>query len=235
MMSCEEFEDLSGAYALGALAADELRAAREHLASCDKHSEVAELQAVAVGLAGAAPEMAPPPGLKSRLMEAVRAEAPSTIRADEAPRRGFIDSIRDFFTRPGGGYALSGALAVVVAALVVWNVTLQSDDDTTAPSGQVVAQLSGEASGRVVVIPDQGLAVMEITDLPAIPADKVYQVWAISGGQPASVSAISMTVTGDLRTAMDFDPAGVDTIAITVEDAPGADQPTSDPIISGEL
>ena len=40
---------------------------------------------------------------------------------------------------------------------------------------------------------------MEVANLPAIPADKVYQVWAISDGKAASIGAVSMTVTGDLR------------------------------------
>jgi anti-sigma-K factor RskA len=232
-MNCEEFEELSGAYALGALTPEEMRAARAHLATCDRHADVPELQAVAAGLAAAVPEMEPPPALKSRIMDVVRAEAGAPAIVDAAPARpGIMDRVRGWLARPAFGYGLAGALAVVVAALLVWNVSLQSDD---GGGGQTVAELSGAASGRVILIEDEGLAVMEIEGLDALPTDQVYQVWAISGAEPTSLGAFGFTAGGNIRTVMSFDPSSVDTIAITIEPAPGSDLPTSDPIISGKL
>jgi anti-sigma-K factor RskA len=146
-------------------------------------------------------------------------------------RPGIMDRVRGWFARPALGYGLAGALAVVVAALLVWNVSLQSDDS----GGQTVAELSGAASGRVILIEDEGLAVMEIEGLEALPTDQVYQVWAISGAEPTSLGAFGFTAGGNIRTVMSLDPSSVDTIAITIEPAPGSDLPTSDPIISGKL
>ncbi|MEX0683278.1 MAG: anti-sigma factor [Dehalococcoidia bacterium] len=237
-MNCDEFEEISGAYALGALTDDELIAANDHLASCDQHHEMGELQAVAAGLAAAAPERAPPPALKSRLMDAIRAESSSEASepafTTEAPSRGFLHAIRGLFARPAfGGYALSGALAIVIAALAVWNVTLQSSEDEV--SGEVVSQLSGQSSGEFIVLKNHDLALLEIDDLPPLDSSQVYQLWAITDGQPASLGAFSKQSPGNVRTAIPFDPAGVDSIAITVEPAPGSQQPTSDPVVTGDL
>src|SRR4051794_41311136 len=74
-MSCEHRED-AGAWVLGALPEDEHERFAAHLPDCDvcRH-EVAELRMVADTLPLAAPQVAPPPELKERIMAAVRAEA----------------------------------------------------------------------------------------------------------------------------------------------------------------
>jgi anti-sigma-K factor RskA len=74
-MSCEHRED-AGAWVLGALPGDEARRFAAHLETCEICSrEVAELQMVADTLPLAAPQLAPPPELRERIMAAVRAEA----------------------------------------------------------------------------------------------------------------------------------------------------------------
>ena len=71
-MTCEQFEEMAGAYAIGALPRDEMSAAAEHLAACEKHPEVRELQLVVARLGSAAPDVEPPPALKARLMDVIR-------------------------------------------------------------------------------------------------------------------------------------------------------------------
>ena len=73
-MICEEVEELAGAYALGALPPDDLRGVEEHVLTCSKHPEIAELSAVASSLALASPEAEPPPALRARIMDVVREE-----------------------------------------------------------------------------------------------------------------------------------------------------------------
>jgi anti-sigma factor RsiW len=74
-MSCQHRED-AGAWVLGALPDDERERFAAHLAGCEICSqEIVELQMVADTLPLAAPQMAPPPELKERIMAAVRAEA----------------------------------------------------------------------------------------------------------------------------------------------------------------
>jgi anti-sigma-K factor RskA len=230
-VNCEQFEEISGAYALGALDEREMREAEEHLRSCERHAEVRELALVASGLASAPPQMDPPPALKSRLMEAARAEAAPEVAAAPADQGGSLwETIRSWVAGPRFGYALAGGLAIVVAALLLWNVSLQSDD---AGSAQTVVTLTGSASGQVIFLEDEGVAVMDVDGLEPLPADQVYQVWAISDGEAASLGFIEPAEDGQARTAMQLDLEDVDVIAVTVEQAPGAEQPTSDPIIQG--
>src|SRR5436190_13745217 len=74
-MSCEHRDD-AGAWVLDALPEEEHERFAAHLAGCDVcRREVAELQMVADTLPLAAPQVAPPPELKERIMSAVRAEA----------------------------------------------------------------------------------------------------------------------------------------------------------------
>ena len=82
-MSCAQVDELAGAYALGAVGADEDRAISEHLATCDRpHAEARELIGAggAMGVAEAA--VMPSPALRDRLMATVAATP-----QDHRPRR----------------------------------------------------------------------------------------------------------------------------------------------------
>ena len=232
-MNCEEFEELSGAYAIGALTQGERIAADAHLSGCDKHPDVAALTAAANSLALAAPQMEPPEHLKSRLMDAIRAEATGSERQAEqakAPRRGFGEVIRSWFGNTRLGYGMAAALSIVVAALLVWNVSLQG----SGGSNTQVIELTGQASGQVLYFEEKQVAVMDLQGLDDLPADKVYEVWALSDGQATALGVIVPT-NGTARASMQFDATGYDTIAVTIESAPGAEQPTTAPITAGEL
>jgi len=233
-MNCTEFQELSAAYALGAVSPEERVAAESHLRGCERHPEVAEYAAVAATLAVAAPEKDPPPALKARLLDAVRADlAPRELVRPGQP--GLLDTIRGWFTPARSGYAMSGVMAVLVAALLVWNISLQADDDSSG-GGQVVVQLSGAAQGRVMYLPDERIAVMDVTDLEPLPSDQTYQVWAIRDGQPVSLGLMAADPSGHSTAAMsDIDLAGVQQLAVTIEPAGGSAQPTSDPVLTGEV
>ena len=242
-MRCDEFDEIAGAYALGALPADEMDGAASHLATCHKHPEIVELAAVAASLAAGAPEMDPPPALKSRLIAAVHADiAAEASRSDESIKSardghrggGLITAILSWLSGPRLGYTMSATLAVVVAALVVWNLSIDTGSSAGTPT--TVVTLSGAASGHVAYYEADGVAIMDIEGLEPPSPGHVYQVWAVSAGQPASLGTLEVSEGGVAQAAMtgvSFD--GVDTIAVTVEQAPGADQPTTEPIISGNL
>jgi anti-sigma-K factor RskA len=83
-VTCEHRDD-AGAWVLGALPDDERDRFAAHLTGCQNcRQEVAELQMVADTLPLAAPQIAPPPELKQRIMAAVRAEAAPATAAPEA-------------------------------------------------------------------------------------------------------------------------------------------------------
>jgi anti-sigma-K factor RskA len=228
-MNCEEVEELAGAYALGALPGDERAAVAAHLESCNKHPEMAELQAAAASLALAAPEIDPAPALRSRLMEAIRAEpTPSRVPLSAPSRRSFGETIRGWFSNPWLGYGLAGALSVLIVGLVAWNVSLRGDATT-------ITTINGNASGRVFYIPGEKLAVMDAHDLTPLPADKVYEIWAMTGDAATPLGLLDVTPYGDATVLVPVDASGVDQLAVTAEAAPGVSQPTSAPVFTARF
>ena len=71
-MSCDEVDELAGAYAVEALPAEELEAVDEHIATCrvSDHTELRELQEAAGLLPFTVPPAAPPPELRLRILGA---------------------------------------------------------------------------------------------------------------------------------------------------------------------
>jgi anti-sigma-K factor RskA len=226
-MNCDEIEELAGAYAFGALPEAERAAVSEHLATCERHPQMRELEAVAASLALAADEIEPPPALKSRLMDAIRAETTTQAAPISQPRRGLGDVIRGWFASPRLGYAMSVALAVAVVGLLAWNITIQSGSSDT-----VVVNISGSATGHVIYLKNDGLAVMDVHGLQPLPSGKVYEVWSISSGKATALGLLKTTTNGEASASMPFNDSGVDVVAVTVEQSPGVGQPTSQPIFS---
>ncbi len=233
-MNCEEVEDLIAAYALGALPGEKLSEIGEHLASCANHPEAADLRAVAASLALAAPEMEPPPALKARLMEAIRADAAKTAKAKWG---GLLGWLRSVLSQRAAPYALAGAVAAAVAALVVWLAVFQGGEQEllVREFGQ-----PGAINGRMVYDSDSKTLLLTAFGLEPLPADKSYQLWTISGSQPTSVGLLKPAnqaagETEGIWTFENIDLGGVDAIAVTVEPLGGSPQPTTEPILQAEL
>lgn len=233
-MKCEEVEELAGAYALQALPAETLREVREHLESCSQHSEVAGLQAVASTLSAAAPEMEPPPGLKTRLMGAIRQEAAPA--AEGVPHEMDGSWLRRWLSPTVRPYVLAAVLAIAVAALASWNVYLQTSDG----GGQDVTFVraltdGGGAQGRIVYIQEEQLAVITVHGLAPLPTDQTYQVWAISGGTPTGIGLFNTSESGEASAAIQFDLSEAEIVAVTVEPAGGSPQPTTEPVLTAQI
>ena len=172
-LRCSEVADLAPAFVLGALEAAELDAVRRHLAECpEPHPEMAELGAVVPVLFEQVDPVAPPEGLKARILAAAAAEgAPASattavrpaavepIRPDTAPasarptlpaepRRPVVVERQGWgsaFRRPIWA-AVSAAALVAAIALGAWNLQLRNEiSGLTAYRDGVVAVLDEAA------------------------------------------------------------------------------------------
>jgi hypothetical protein len=91
--------------------------------------------------------------------------------------------------------------------------------------------------GKVFVNPSQGVLLIA-SNLPATPADKIYEMWIIrKGAKPVPAGLFQSQDDGS---AMHVRPGAVDlastaAIAVTVENQAGADQPTTTPLIVAPL
>ncbi len=231
-MNCEQVEELAGAYALGALPPGEKADVERHLASCDRHPEMRELQAVAASLASAAPPLRPSAALRSRLMAAVRAESTAVPLAEPAMQEppGILARL---FSPRVAPYSLAAGLAVIVMALVGWNLYLQMSDNGNAAVVRTIS--AGVTTGRIVYLPDEHIAIMTMDGLADPPADRAYQAWSLTGGQARSLGVLPAPRDGHIDAVLSGDLAGADRIAVTVEPAGGSDQPTSAPLFAADL
>lgn len=240
-MSCSQVDELSGAYALGAVAADEDRAISEHLATCDgPHEEARELidAAAAVGVAEAA--VSPGPALRDRLMATVAVTAQEHRPAAASP---MPESEREP-SRPWWRLqpAMAGIAAVALAAAVglgAWGLNLNAqlaerEDALRAVANAEAAYAVAGSAGAGWVIESASVAHFVAEDLAELPADHIYELWLLdAAGTPTAVGTLDDP--DDLViVALEHDLAGAATFAVTVE-AERVEAPTSDPVLVASL
>lgn len=232
-------QELLGAYALDAVSAEERRAVEAHLLECPRcRAEVAEHLETAAMLAGSG---AAPDGVWDRIASSL-GDAPVVLDLERAGRR--RDPWR-WITSAVAAVAVAAALSLGVAVREtqqrVDRITagLQQDGLEAAamaavfdPDATSITLTSSDGSVRVdaVVLP-RGTGYLVRDDLPALPAGRTYQLWALGGANP-----ISAGVLGDDPGIVAFrvDP-GLRGLAITRERAGGSVSPSLPPLAAGEV
>jgi len=226
---------LSGAYAVDALDDIERAAFERHLAECPEcRDEVASLQEVS-GLLAETVEVAPPAGLRDRVLAQVATTRPLPPQVTApAPRHQH---------RPQRRFAVLVAAAAAVVAVGAGAVIAQqpwSDETSQVPSAaDEVLQASdarsssldfeGGASATVTHSDSVGKAVIETSKMPAPPEGTVYQLWLDQPGD-GMVSAGFMSPDADQTVVLEGDATTASGAGITVEPEGGSAAPTSEPI-----
>ncbi|HEX2104371.1 MAG TPA: anti-sigma factor [Solirubrobacteraceae bacterium] len=259
-MSCEHRDD-AGAWVLGALPDAERERFAAHLPGCEICTrEVADLQMVADTLPLAAPQVAPPPELKERIMSVVRAEAavmhaagpaadvpgaeatagpataePAAAEPPAAPARERQPKER----RPWWGRLPSLALrplpaavaaAVIIAIGVGGGVLLTGGDEARTVEAQVVAPSAPAA--RASLTTEGERATLRVQDFPPPPSGRVYQVWLKRPNRPPDpTTALFTTRDGDATVEVPGSVEGVEQVLVTAEPDGGSREPTRDPVI----
>lgn len=216
-MEREEIHDLTAAYALDALAPADERDFEQHLRHCARcREELAALLETAADLAHAGPVATPPPALRARVLDQVRAE------------RGNVRPLRPRWAVPVAAAAAVAACAAV--ALGAWAASLHGRlDDRTSALGQrdsVLAVLQAPGARRVALaggkgalyVSRTGQAALVLAGLPAAPPGKRYEAWVIAGkaakpaglfaGGSASAVALGPAVGRGSRVGVTLEPAG---------------------------
>lgn len=255
-MSRDEMDELAAGYALGALDAED-RARFETLLRGDEAARGAlrRFEETLVRVAAERPE-APPPEVKAALMARIAASP----RAGNGARVVALRPRRSLWT-----VVLAGAMAAGVAAIAVGLVvssryerrlealggearTLKAELDRQAsvlailrdPATQMVA-LSGQspspgAHARMLWHEKAG-GLLVAAGLPAPPAGKAYQLWAIAGTSapvPAGVFTVDPKGTGSLRVPPLPGVSRVDLFAVTLEPEGGVPAPTGAMYLAGK-
>jgi anti-sigma factor RsiW len=253
-LTCADVTDLAGLYALDALEPAERARVEAHLATCPQaHAEFAAVGGVAPALASLADPVDAPSSLKDKVMADYRAGAAAGVAAPVVVRRAPTPVIPLRPARPSWlGWAAAAAAVLLIAVLGGWGYVNQSRADAEGHRAQVLAQaidimsapgssialMRGTASAAgasgFAALSANGTGYLVLTDLPAAPAGQTYQAWYISIGGPSSAGLVSVDRDGFAVMALPFQN-GADLVALTLEPAGGSPQPTSDPIVAGEL
>jgi anti-sigma-K factor RskA len=206
--------ELSAAYALDALDADERREFEEHLTHCPECREaVASFQETASALAHQVDMPPPPPSLRERILEQVRRE-----RSNVVP------------LRPRWVFPATATVAAVAAGAAlgrgVWAATLNN----RLGERPEAVQLTGAIGSLIVSRGNEGTLVVK--DLPPPPIGKTYEAWVIQGEKPLPAG----TFSGGDRVAFVLTrkvPDGA-IVAVTLEPAGGVEKPTTNPLFKSE-
>lgn len=236
---CDHAVD-AGAYLLRALPPEDHDEFAAHLRTCHAcRHEVEHLQIVVDTLPIAAPQLAPPPELKDRIMRVVDAEAEllraAGPEADRVPkpkhasRRARWGS--GLFLRP----VVAGALASVFLALGVVAGLLASNDSEPA-TRSVLASVSAPGATATVSL-TSNRAALHVKRLPAPPPGKSYQVWLKRGDVITPTHTIFNVRKSDgaAVVAIEESVEGADQILVTDEPDGGSPSPTGDQLISANL
>lgn len=209
-------DELLALYALDALDDAERRLVDEAVAASPRLArDLAEHQRVAAAL-GEHVAVAPPPGLKDRVMAAAfEVAAPREVEMTEAPAV-VVPLSRARDRRRPLGAIIAGGLAVA-AALALAVVQLGGSDDTET------IELVGAGPGRIEVVIDDGTLEVSGSDLPAVGDDRTYQLWMVDGESGVrSAGLFAPGEQGTVDTTFRVELADATVLAVTVEPAGGS-------------
>ena len=260
-LGCERFEEICALVAAGAALPEEEQALQTHLAEGCLACAAAhrELRETVAHLSKTFTPVAPPPTVRSRLLDAISREAEVTPGTPMARP----SKLRQGFPKIPWPWAAGWALAAGLAMILLWNTNIQREaairyEDKIhslrltleekekalqliqARQTQTV-QLAGlppspNAFGKVFWNQKANAGILVAFDLPPLPEGKVYQLWAIQGAVPVDAGVFSLDTAGTaaLRLKPLPDPRQtVQLFAITVEPAGGSPQPTGAMYLKG--
>jgi anti-sigma-K factor RskA len=213
------FHEDIGAYLLGALDDRERREFERHADTCAEcQEELERLRPAADALPASVEQVAPPPGLKARLMAEVEPERRPARRPERARRR-----LR--WLRPA-------LVAAAVGLLVGIGVSQLGGDEDTRTVAATVDEAMPRAGGDLEIQDDS--ATLRLHDMPDLGGRRVYQVWLQQDDRlvPARTFEVGASGRGDVDLR---DVGDADGVYVTREPRGGAQVPSEDPIVSVPL
>ena len=245
-MTHDELAALVSAHALHALDPEEAAMVERLIESSPEwRAAFEEALETAAGLALVPAAIEPPADLRSRILDAARAEpqgAPAEPAAEPVDELGARRAKRERSALRL--FAAAMAVAAVVFGVLAFTQRQEADDLRSqasrneevaallaAPGTRVVTLTGSETAGGAAVVLPEGQAPVLISTLGDAPADRTYQIWGIpdDGGAPRSLGFAGEGSDVVPLPADAFD--GASTVAMTLEPEGGSPGPTTTPFL----
>jgi len=244
MTDHQQFGDLAGAYALGALDAADYEAFTGHLPACREcQLLVADARLVAEAMPHMLTPVEPPAALRNRIMMAARPAKAAFPVAWLAMAAGVLAAVAGTLAWTQYRQAAASQVATAqsqaqvetlqtqLAALQVQADAARQAIDILAADDLARVDLKGQpaapsSTGRAYWSPTRGL-LFSAVNLPALPEGRVYQLWYVTAAAPVSAALVTPDAAGRY-TVMAKAPAGVapTAFAVTIEPAGGLAAPS---------
>ena len=255
-MNHEEWLERADIYALGALDGEERLSFEAHLAegcsACeDRLREARESLTV---LPRSLTLVVPPPAVKARLLDRIALESPPSApdRARSRPRwiwwsgwggalaaAGLLVAVSwSLSTTRDEVERLRGRMAVLQGELAEREETLRLLSDPQVRYVSLAGlKASPAASGWLLWNPVTRRGLLLTRGLPAAPADRTYELWALAGAEPVPAGVFTVDPAG--RAVLRLPPLpeskAFDKFAVTLEPAGGVATPTGPMHLLGSL
>ena len=231
-----EMKDQIPAYLLGALEPAELADFQHHLDGCAEcQAELRWLEPSVASLAAGVEQFEPSGDLKRRVMGEVERDARAAVpQVEPSPKR------RRWFKLPdlSPGFAVAGAMALVVAILVAGVAGYALNGDGGSPAGpapeRVIAAKTTNGSDAVLV-QNGNSGTLEISNLETPESGSVYQAWIQRDGVMQSTDSLFLPLRNGTATASVPDLRRASGVYISVEPEGGSTSPTTAPVIAVTL
>jgi anti-sigma-K factor RskA len=250
MTQSEHVLDWIPEFVLDLLDEKEIQQVELHLASCPAcQAEVRAYQDVLTRLAVAAPQYAPAPELKARVLAGItataRGEKELLIPKSVPPRQPWWQVFGRIFLSPQRVWGVVSLILIIILGisnLILWQ---QVNDLKTNPTQQANFQVvnlfgtdSAPNSTGILVIDGAGeYGTLVVDHLPLLSAEYQYQLWLIRDGVRTSGGVFSVGDTGYGVLPIES-PEPLFTypsFGVTIEPAGGSLDPTGEKVLGGDL
>lgn len=245
-MTCEEFEELSGAFALDAVTPAEHEEAEAHLATCARCTRLfQETRGVVSLLPLSVPQISPPPSLQEHVLSAIQEESRSVAGQPTQRVASMQAQSSQRVRRPRWNTRVLVAAAVLMlclpGGLTAWNISLnhqvavlqqqltQATTHPLMPSNVITYTVKGTnhtqgATGLLYYYPQQNVTVLVMYGLPQPQGVHVYQGWLLhtNGQSITGVTSIGLLniMNGKASVSFSGNVSGYDAAAVSIELGP---------------
>ncbi len=235
-MHHDHWREDAAAYLLGALEPEQEAAVERHAEECERcRRELRWLTPAVDALPGGVERVAPPPELRSRLLNEVRADAAEAHGAGGAGVRGRVGAwLRRHGSGPMGLRPAAGIAALVLVAAAVAGYAIGGGMDGGSEEGGGASTIAaGKAPGITAEMVDEGgSGTLRLANLHQLPDDKVLEAWVQREGEVEAVQALFVPDHEGRASTQLPRMEGVEAVMVTAEPKGGSESPTSQPLIT---